>query len=120
MLLQAMVVLAVLDYLSGIFAAAVEGKLSSKKGFKALPKKLLIFVMIAVAHMADKMINGESSIIMDATIFFYAANEVLSIIENCGRAGLPVPGALKKIIEVLQQKAGDGSGENGMKKNDGT
>lgn len=109
MLLEILLALVVLDYVSGVAAAAAEGSLSSKKGFRALPKKLLIFVMVAVAHMVDRMVGGENTIVMDATCFFYAANELLSIIENAGRAGLPVPAILKSAVEVFQKKTGGDS-----------
>lgn len=106
MLIQILLVLVVLDYLSGVAAAAVEGRVSSKEGFRRLPRKVMIFIMVAVGHMVDKMM-GDGSMIMDGVIFFYAANELISIVENAGRAGLPVPAVLKRVIEVLKEKSGE-------------
>lgn len=107
MLLQILLVLVVLDYLSGVAAAAVEGRVSSKEGFRRLPRKIIIFIMVAVGHMVDKMMGNDSSMIMDGVIFFYASNELISIVENAGRAGLPVPQVLRRVIEVLKDKAGE-------------
>lgn len=100
-LLQLLLVAVIIDYISGMIAASVEGKLSSKIGFKNIPKKIMIFLMVAVAHLVDQVIH-DGSVLMDATIFFYLANELLSIIENSGRSGLPVPEKLKQTVEVLK------------------
>lgn len=100
-LLQILLALVVLDYISGLIASGIEGKLSSKIGFKGILKKVMVFVIVAVAHLVDKAI-GEGSMIMNAAIFFYLANEVLSIIENAGRTGLYVPGVVKQAVEILK------------------
>jgi toxin secretion/phage lysis holin len=110
MALQVLLALVVLDYIHGIAAAAVEGKVSSKEGFRKLPKKVLIFIMVAVGHLVDLLL-GKGTMVQDGVIFFYATNEIISIVENAGRAGLPVPPGLKKIIDVLKNKTGeDGDG----------
>lgn len=107
MTLIALIALVGLDYLHGLIAAAVEGKISSKYGFKRLPRKMLIFVMVAVGHIVDKLLGNESSMVQEAVTFFYAANEIISIVENAGRAGLPIPSILRKVIEVLKDKSGE-------------
>ncbi|WP_199615565.1 phage holin family protein [Paenibacillus alkalitolerans] len=98
--------LVIADYLSGFVAAAKEGKLKSTVGLIGIAKKVFIFVIVAVAHQVDLLL-GQSHVFRDATIFFYAANEALSILENAGRAGLDLPPKLKDAIEVLRGK-GDG------------
>lgn len=107
MSLQVLVALVVLDYLHGIAAAAVEGKVSSKEGFRRMPRKIMIFGMVAVGHLIDKLLGNTNQMVMDGVIFFYAANELISIVENAGRAGLPVPSVLRRVIEVLKDKAGE-------------
>jgi toxin secretion/phage lysis holin len=82
----------------------VEGKLSSSVGFKGIIKKVTIFIIVAVAHLVDGYL-GAGAILINASIFFYASNELLSIIENSGRIGLPVPTLLKKAVEVLKDKS---------------
>lgn len=94
----------VIDYVTGLLAAGYEGKLSSKTGFKGIPKKVQIFALVAVAHLLDSAF-GENHLIRDATIFFYLGNELLSILENAGRTGLPIPSQIKNAVTVLQGKS---------------
>lgn len=105
LLLQVLLALVVIDYITGIIASGVESKLSSSIGLKGITKKVFIFVMVAVAHLVDAALGNSGSILMDATIFFYIANELLSIVENAGRVGLPVPGILKQAVEILKGKS---------------
>lgn len=105
-MLDILLALIVLDYISGVIAAGAEGgTISSKVGFKRLPKKVLILLLVALGHQIDKMM-GNGNEVMNAFCFFYAANELLSITENCGRAGVPVPDYLVKFIDVLKAKGG--------------
>ncbi|NYV64668.1 phage holin family protein [Bacillus sp. Gen3] len=105
-LLPILLVFVILDYVSGMMASATEGKLSSKIGFKSIPKKIMIFFMVAVAHLIDGAL-GDNHMFRDAAIFFYLANELLSIIENAGRLGLSVPEQLSKAIDVLRGREND-------------
>lgn len=105
-LLGVLLAFVVIDYLTGIMAAGTEGKLSSAVGLKGIAKKVCIFAMVAVAHLVDTAL-GDAHIVRDATIFFYLANELLSIIENSGRIGLPVPEPIQRAVEVLRSKGGD-------------
>lgn len=103
LLLQVLAAFVVFDYVSGLLASAIEGKLSSKVGFKGIAKKLMIFCLVAVGHLTDKAI-GNGHLIGDGIIFFYLANELLSIIENAGRTGLWVPDILKNAVQILKSK----------------
>lgn len=103
-LLQVLLVFVIIDYLTGVIASGLNGKLNSKIGFKGIIKKVMVFVIVAVAHMVDKAIGGEMSMLMDATIFFYIANELLSITENAGKIGIPIPEKLLNAVEVLKGK----------------
>lgn len=103
-LLQILLAFVVIDYITGVVAAATEGKLSSSVGMKGIAKKVFIFVIVAVAHLADTAI-GNGSLLMDAAIFFYIANELLSILENAGRVGLPIPEIILKAVDVLKSKS---------------
>lgn len=103
-LLGILLAFVIIDYITGFIAAGAEGKLSSEVGFKGIAKKILIFVLVAVAHLLDEALGGNNNIFRDAVIFFYLANELLSIIENAGRAGLPIPEVLKNAVEILKGK----------------
>jgi len=112
-LLGVLLAFIIADYITGIMAAGAEGKLSSSIGFKGISRKVCIFVMVAVAHLVDRAL-GDAHIFRDAAIFFYLANELLSIIENSGRIGLPVPPMLTKAVAMLKGKSGEeaeGGGE---------
>jgi phage-related holin len=63
----------------------------------------MIFMLVAVGHMIDKTV-GQGHLIGDGIVFFYLANELLSIIENAGRAGINVPDVLKNAVQILQGK----------------
>lgn len=97
----------VADYITGFIAGAVEGKLNSEVGFKGIFKKVLIFAVVAIAHQIDLFSANESEMIMSATVAFYIWNELLSIIENIGRTGLPLPDVLLRAVEVLKGKGGE-------------
>ncbi|WP_081485726.1 phage holin family protein [Bacillus methanolicus] len=101
--LRTLLSFSIIDYGTGTMAAYVEGRLQSAIGFKRIPKKVVIFALVAAAHLVDRAI-GTNNLFRDATIFFYLANELLSIIENAGRIGLPVPEQIRQAVEVLRGK----------------
>lgn len=103
-LLQILLAFVIIDYVSGLLASGVEGKLSSKVGFKGIAKKLMIFVMVAVGHLIDKAL-GDGSMIQNAVVFFYLGNELLSILENAGRSGLQIPEQIKNAVDILKGKS---------------
>lgn len=103
-LIIALVAMVAIDYITGIIKAAVQGKLSSLVGFKGLLKKVAIFLLVAVGVMVDRVIPATNEAVRSAVIFFYIANEGLSILENAGELGLPLPAALKKSLEKMQDK----------------
>jgi len=102
-LLCVLLTFVIIDYATGVLASGFEGKLSSSVGAKGIAKKVFIFVIVAVAHLVDTSL-GEAHVFRDATIFFYLANELLSILENAGRVGLPIPPMISKAVQILQGK----------------
>jgi toxin secretion/phage lysis holin len=102
-LLSILTFMIIIDYITGVIAAGIERKLSSRIGFRGIAQKILIFALISVSHMIDQVI-GVEHLIRDATIFFYIMNEIISIIENGKRVGLPIPAFLIKVIELLKTK----------------
>jgi toxin secretion/phage lysis holin len=109
-LLVALFWMVVIDYGSGLAASYTEKTLSSKIGFKGIAKKVMIFVMIALAHQVDSAL-GTKNMFRDATIVFYIANEMISIFENAKRMGVDVPERLLQAVEVLKGKDKKGKGE---------
>lgn len=104
-LLSILLAFVVIDYITGCIASGVQGKLNSQTGWKGIAKKVAIFFIVAVAHMVDVALGGgETHMFRDAAIFFYLANEVLSITENAGKIGIPIPNKLLNAVEVLKGK----------------
>jgi len=107
-LLSILLTFVVLDYLSGIAAAAKEGKLRSDIGLWGIARKVAIFAVVAVAHLVDSTL-GDAHLFRDAAVFFYLANELLSITENLGRVGAPIPPTVQRAVEILRGKSEGGT-----------
>lgn len=107
--LYILMLLVVLDYITGICVAVHQKRLSSKIGFKGISLKVMIFVIISMCHVLDGYLLSEGSTIQAMTILFYCANEVVSILENSVAVGLPLPQKLKEVL--LNFKAKDKSEE---------
>lgn len=107
-LVIALVVFAAADYLTGVMCAVSERKLSSEVGFRGICRKVLIFVMVGIANILDVQVIGNGSILRTAIIFFYISNEGISLLENAGRLGLPIPEKLKMVLKQLHDKSEKG------------
>lgn len=92
------------DYLSGIIRAGFERKLSSKVGFRGIFKKIMIFIIVGIANLCDKNLIQNQAMIRSAIIFFYIANEGLSILENSLAIGLPIPEKLEVLLEQFKEE----------------
>ena len=104
-LIYALVVFVILDYITGILCAIADRKLSSEVGFKGICRKVLILALVGLGHILDEQVIGTGSAIRTAIIFFYLSNEGVSLIENAAHLGLPIPGALKNVLEQLHDRA---------------
>lgn len=98
----------VADYVTGLLAGGTTVGLSSKVGFKGIAKKIVIFIVVAVAHGAD-LVLGSNDMFRDAAIFFYIANEVISILENASRMDVLVPNKLQEAIKGFLKLSGEKS-----------
>ena len=99
-LMIALIALIILDYISGVIAAAVEKRLSSEEGAKGIAKKIFMLLIVALANIVDINVIGDGHVLKTVTVVFYICNECISLIENAGRIGVPVP---KKLLDVLEQ-----------------
>lgn len=91
------------DYVTGIAASMKEQQgLSSQIGFWGLARKGLMLLVIMLTHRLDILLDTD--LLMTGAIYFYLANEFISITENYGRLGLPLPIFLKQMIQVLRSK----------------
>lgn len=102
--LYALIAFVVIDYLTGLLAAGVQKKLSSEVGFKGIAKKIAIFLLVGIANIIDVDVIQNGTALRTAVIFFYLSNEGLSILENAGNIGLPIPEKLKAMLSQLKDK----------------
>ena len=100
--LQCLVTAIVLDYISGLIKAYNTKTLSSKIGLKGLLKKVGILCIVILSVLLDR-ISGETGVIRTMVIYYFVANEGLSILENLAEAGLPIPQFLKNALLNLQK-----------------
>ena len=104
-LIIALVVFVAVDYVTGVMCAISDKKLSSEVGFKGICRKVLIFLLVGIAHILDAQVIGTGSVLRTAVIFFYLSNEGVSLLENAAHLGLPVPEKMKEILEQLHDRA---------------
>ena len=109
--LTILVVVMAIDYISGVLVAACgkspkteAGGLSSKVGFIGIAKKAFMMILVLLATMLDKAIGNETMVFQTSLVFYYIANEGLSVLENAALMGLPFPEKLKKALETLRDK----------------
>ncbi|CQR24985.1 prophage LambdaSa04, holin [Streptococcus varani] len=105
--LYALFIFLIIDYVTGVFAAIVEKKVSSSIGFKGIFKKIVILFLVSVAHLIDTKVMKQGGTIRTMVIFFYLGNEGLSILENAVRIGLPIPDRLQAFLKQFNEKEGD-------------
>lgn len=99
-----------IDYISGLAVAGVfktsnktkNGALQSTVGWKGLCKKGMTLLFVLIAHRLDLIL--QTTYIRDAVVIGFLVNELISITENAGLMGIPIPGVVKRAIEVLKEK----------------
>lgn len=115
--LKTLVIFMAIDHFTGFIVAAVfqksenseNGSLSSKAGLKGIAKKVMMLLIVLVGVRIDILTGADY--VRDAVIFALCGNELISIIENTGLMGLPVPKVILNAIDVLKKKEETGGGE---------
>lgn len=100
-LIITLIIFVILDYSTGVMCAIADKKLSSAAGFKGICRKVLIFLLVGIAHIVDLHVAGSGSALRGAVVFFYLSNEGVSILENAAHLGLPIPEKLSAILAQL-------------------
>ena len=108
--LATLLIFMAIDYVSGLIVAGVfhtsnktdTGALESRAGFKGLCRKGMTLLFVLVAYRLDLVIG--TNYIRDAVIIAFIANETISLVENAGLMGIPLPAVIIKAIDVLQKK----------------
>lgn len=107
--LHSLIIFVIVDYVTGIVYACMEKRLSSEEGSRGIIKKIGIFVVVAMANVLDVYIIKEGGAIRLMTIFFYLANEGISILENMAGMGIPIPLKIKEVLIQLRERANEGT-----------
>lgn len=101
--LSCLLIAIVLDYVSGLIKAFVTKNLASKIGVIGIIKKVSVLLIVMLAVLVDR-VTGETGAIRTLVIYYFVANEGLSIIENLGQAGVPIPQSIKKALKVMKKE----------------
>ena len=112
--IKTLIIFMAIDYISGLVVAGVfhnstktdTGTLESKAGWKGLCRKCMTLIFVLVAYRLDLVIG--TNYIRDAVIIAFIANETISLVENAGLMGLPLPSVISKAIDILQKKTESG------------
>ena len=97
--LRSLVIVMIVDYLTGFASAIYNKELSSKTGLKGILKKFSYFGVVALAVVIDNL-TGQTGIIRTLVIYFFVANDGLSIVENLAEMNIKLP---KKLVDALKQ-----------------
>ena len=92
-----------LDYLTGVLRAYINKEISSNVGLKGIARKAVIFIVLIVAVLLDRLLNTGSWVFRTLICYFYIANEGISLLENCAGLGLPIPEKLKDALVQLKE-----------------
>ena len=111
-LLYALIAFVVIDYITGVMCAIINKQLSSEVGFKGIFRKVLIFLLVGIANIIDVQVIGTGAVLRTAVIFSYISNEGVSLLENAGHLGLPIPEKIKTVLEQLHDRAENGKEGN--------
>lgn len=103
-LITILFILMIIDIITGIGKAVKNKNLWSRKSLLGFARKIFIFLIITVANLLDLFMNLNGALVL-ATVTFYILNEVLSITENAGQLGIPLPDKLLEVISVVNKKS---------------
>lgn len=116
MLIQFLIIFMVMDYLTGLAAAIKQKKVNSEVMYWGGIRKSAILVVIIIAVMFDTLVGGEAPVFRTLAIYFYLSREGISIIENLGHLGVPLPSFIRTFLEQLKDKGGPEDGGGGVNK----
>lgn len=107
--MKSLLIVIVIDYITGVISAIYNKKLNSNIGLKGILKKFSYLIIVSLSVILDRIV-GDTGAIRTIVIYFFVANDGISIVENIGKMGVPLP---KKLTEVLEQLRNKGDEESG-------
>lgn len=96
-----------IDYITGVAVAVKHHELSSEVGFWGLVRKVCILLLVGIGHYVDAYIMGGGDVFRTAVALYYTGNEGVSLLENCGNLGLPLPPKLVNVLKQIKEKGED-------------
>ncbi len=93
-----------LDYVTGVIGGIVQKKLNSTVGFVGILRKATIIIVLIVAVLLDRLLNGGTWVFRTLVCYFYIANEAISLLENATKIGIPIPEKLVSVLDQLKKK----------------
>lgn len=106
-IMYALIAFITIDYATGVAVAVKEKKLSSEVGFWGLVRKVCILALVGVAHYIDCYVMQSGDVIRTVAAMYYIGNEGISILENCGNLGLPLPPKLMAVMVQIREGRGE-------------
>ena len=106
--MKSLLIVIVIDYITGVMSAIYNKKLNSNIGLKGILKKFSYLIIVSLSVILDRIV-GDTGAIRTLVIYFFVANDGISIVENIGKMGVPLP---KKLTEVLEQLRSKGDEES--------
>lgn len=107
--MKSLLIVIVIDYITGVMSAIYNKKLNSTIGLKGILKKFSYLIIVSLSVILDRIV-GDTGAIRTLIIYFFVANDGISIVENIGKMGVPLPKKLTEVLEQLRNK-GDGKSE---------
>ena len=111
-LFYTLVAFVVIDYITGVCVAIHNKQLSSDVGAHGIAKKIAIFALVSLSSVIDRFLLGSEDVLRTVTTVFYIANEAMSVMENVGKVGLPLPQKLRDFLSHFEKYRDN---ENNMK-----
>ena len=102
-LFYTLVAFVVIDYITGVCVAIHNKQLSSDVGAHGIAKKIAIFALVSLSNIIDRFLLGSEDVLRTVTTVFYMANEAMSIMENVGKVGLPLPQKLQNFLSHFEK-----------------
>ena len=112
-LLTALLIFMAVDYVTGLMCAVADKQRSSSVGFQGICQKVLIIMLVGVAHIVDLHVVGTGNALRGAVVCFYLSNEGVSLLENAAHLGLPIPEKMKSILAQLHNRIDDTTTDQG-------
>lgn len=105
-ILICLIAMLVIDYITGVLSAVHSSTVNSEIGWKGIVKKVVTLLIVALAFIIETATDGLFAI-REIVIMFFIANEAISIIENAGKIGIPIPEKLKNILTQIKGEKGE-------------